>query len=165
MSVLNKLKNNKKAVSPVVAAILLIGLVVVAGAAVAFIVLPMLNPPFTADNIDFGDTTPDVIGLNLRNVTIVLFIGNTHTTSTVTIDDVTVFVYNEGADLRTVDTEITAVTIDTLTISPGTVDIVTFVISWVDTDWLFDSTSDDAAVSMTITFISGGVTYPVVYTF
>ncbi|MFW9994437.1 MAG: archaellin/type IV pilin N-terminal domain-containing protein [Candidatus Odinarchaeota archaeon] len=52
MNVLNVLrKTKKKAVSPVVAAILLIGLVVVAGAAIAFIVLPMLSSTPAIDKV------------------------------------------------------------------------------------------------------------------
>ncbi|MFW9914489.1 MAG: archaellin/type IV pilin N-terminal domain-containing protein [Candidatus Thorarchaeota archaeon] len=48
---LNKLFGRKQAVSPVVAAILLIGLTVAAGAIVYFIVLPMLSSTTEADDI------------------------------------------------------------------------------------------------------------------
>jgi flagellin-like protein len=48
---LNKLLGRKRAVSPVVAAILLIGLTVAAGAIVYFIVLPMLSSTTEADDI------------------------------------------------------------------------------------------------------------------
>ncbi|MFQ5981023.1 MAG: archaellin/type IV pilin N-terminal domain-containing protein [Candidatus Heimdallarchaeota archaeon] len=91
---LNKALGKKRAVSPVVAAILLIGLTVAAGAIVYFIVLPMLS----------GDTTADDIEIT----------WNENGTSTV----LKMYVKNEGSS----DVEISAVTTNssqTATFSPA----------------------------------------------
>lgn len=67
---LNKLLGRKRAVSPVVAAILLIGLTVAAGAMVYFIVLPMLSGESDADDITVtfdGNGTSLVYKFRIQN--------------------------------------------------------------------------------------------------
>lgn len=67
---LNKLSARKRAVSPVVAAILLIGLTVAAGAVVFFIVLPMLSSTTEADDISItfdGNQTSTAFKFRIKN--------------------------------------------------------------------------------------------------
>lgn len=68
---LKELNKKRKAVSPVIAVILLIGLTVLAGAVVAFVVLPMLDSPFDANDV----TT----SFNAASNTITITNGNTQT--------------------------------------------------------------------------------------
>ncbi len=67
---LNKLLGRKRAVSPVVAAILLIGLTVAAGAIVYFIVLPMLSSTTGADDVSItfdGNQTSTAFKFRIKN--------------------------------------------------------------------------------------------------
>ncbi|MHA2232073.1 MAG: archaellin/type IV pilin N-terminal domain-containing protein, partial [Candidatus Hodarchaeales archaeon] len=106
---LEKIFGKKRAVSPVVAAILLIGLTVAAGAIVYFIVLPMLSGETSADDIEVS--------------------WNENATATA----LKVYIKNEGSS----DVEISAVTTNstqTATFAPakiksGTTETVTVTLS------------------------------------
>ena len=52
MNMFNKLKRKRRGVSPIIAAILLIGLAVLAGAAIYVVVLPMLSSNTTAGDVE-----------------------------------------------------------------------------------------------------------------
>ncbi|MHA1166934.1 MAG: type IV pilin [Candidatus Hodarchaeales archaeon] len=157
MSVLNILKNRKKAVSPVVAAILLIGLVVVAGAAVAFIVLPMINPPFTADKINIETFGSAPSGNGYMNATIQLNIANSFT-SKVTLSSVTSFTFNNGSAQ-----EVTG----TATIDPGTIDAGSSAIITIVYTWTSGATFDngDTPVSIVLVFTAGSTSKTVTHSF
>ena len=154
MSVLNKLKNNKKAVSPVVAAILLIGLVVVAGAAVAFIVLPMLNPSFTASNITFRNPNVSVTTGDYNNVTMTILFTNSFTADA-TLDDVTVFEHDGGTA-----TSFSGFTATPITIPAGLGATITIFFIWVGDPM----STDESPTSMTLSFTSGSITVSVIIT-
>ena len=157
MSVLNKLKHNRKAVSPVVAAILLIGLVVVAGAAVAFIVLPMLNPPFTAGKITIGSPVVSANAGDFRNATMTLLISNSHT-SAATLDTVTAFVHNGGGGVPSTFSGFVATP---ATIAAGGAETISIFFAWASGGPM---NTGETATSITLSFTSGTTTVSVIFT-
>ncbi|MFW9991290.1 MAG: type IV pilin [Candidatus Odinarchaeota archaeon] len=122
MKTLNALRKAKnKAVSPVVAAILLIGLVVVAGAAIAFIVLNFTNTAPTIAKIkpavskalsynEVSNTTTFEISIKNENTADVQLIG---------------FIFKNGTDTITNSDNSAGVTLN-VTISAGSAALVSF---------------------------------------
>jgi len=161
MSLIQKIMRRTKAVSPVVAAILLIGLVVVAGAAIAFIVLPMLNPPFDASKIAYGAVEKtDASGI--REVTFKITITNSHTAA-VTVGFVE-FIFNDNADQNVGGNEDGfVVTVTPSTVAAGGGIQVTVNIVWTGGEPTFDAA--DTWVSTTLSFAAGGTTVNKIYTF
>ena len=101
-----KFMSKKRAVSPVIASILLIGLAVLAGAAVVFIVLPLLNPTVTTDNMTVaiqGTVSVDDLsggGMLPKTITLTINIGNA-ATATVTIGDIDSVLVGPGGPIGT----------------------------------------------------------------
>ncbi|MHA2296956.1 MAG: archaellin/type IV pilin N-terminal domain-containing protein [Candidatus Hodarchaeales archaeon] len=137
MNVLDLMKKTKKkAVSPVVAAILLIGLVVVAGAAIMFIVLPMLNPAPNIENVEATVTKVMNFDDVTNTTTFEITITNTNTVAVKLVG----FSLLNGTDTVTTATKPVASTYP-ITITLG--EIVKF---------QFDDLDYSEATSITLTF-------------